>query len=239
MRSSIAAMSVLVLLGCGESREALPDAARLADAAVSDAAAIDAPLVSQDAGPTCPRVLFQGGQDPVAQGWTLVQSGTVAITTPTPDTTQVQTTTSGSGAHALLVRSGDLVAGAPFAFEVRMKVVAVADHNPYDAAVAILPAFTTPFGSTAQRERMVYVDSAAVGWADDTATAAAAAIDGAFHDYRVVVNAAGEATVSRDGVVLLTRAGMATNGTIAIGDQSNDPGLESTFIVESVTLLCP
>jgi hypothetical protein len=59
------------------------------------------------------------------------------------------------------------------------------------------------------------VHSGKIGWADDSESAAVSSADGLFHTYRLAVDAAGNATVSRDGTQLLTRTGYTTNGTIA------------------------
>ena len=85
---------------------------------------------------------------------------------------------------------------------------------------------------------MIYIDSDKIGWADDTQSAAVNALDGNFHTYRLAVDAAGNATVSRDGTALLSRTGYTTNGNLAFGDQTNDANVDSTMQIQSVTLLC-
>ena len=86
---------------------------------------------------------------------------------------------------------------------------------------------------------MIYLDSAAIGWADDTQSAAFTVTDGAYHVYEFAVDAAKVATVSVDGVAKLTRNNFTTNGTIAIGDQTNDPNVDGTVRVKAVERLCP
>lgn len=225
---------------CGDPATAIDaasaDAPTDAPADASDDAPTDAPAI--DACTT--RVLFTGGADPAAQGWTVVQSGAAELTASGPTDTRLRTQTVGTaGAHLLLSLPAAVTPGAPFTVDVELQVVAVAPHNQFDAAVAILGSFTPPFATAAQRPQMIYIDADAVGWADDSGRAPVNNLDGAFHTYRLAVDAAGTATVSRDGQPLLTRAGFVTNGTLAIGDQTNDPNVESTILVRSVSLLCP
>lgn len=66
-----------------------------------------------------------------------------------------------------------------------------------------------------------------------------AVASGAFHTYLLAVDADGTARVSIDGAPALTRAGFTTNGTIAIGDQTNDRAVDSMLRLRSVALLCP
>jgi hypothetical protein len=86
---------------------------------------------------------------------------------------------------------------------------------------------------------MIYLDSAAIGWADDTQSAAFSVTDGAYHVYELAVDAAKVATVSIDGVAKLTRNNFTTNGTIAIGDQTNDVNVDGAVRIKSVERRCP
>ena len=63
--------------------------------------------------------------------------------------------------------------------------------------------------------------------------------NGAYHTYVLSVDAAGVANVTIDGAAALTRAGYVTNGTIAVGDQSNDANVDGTLRIRSVKKLCP
>jgi hypothetical protein len=62
--------------------------------------------------------------------------------------------------------------------------------------------------------------------------------DGSYHTYVLSVDASNVATLTMDGNPLLTRNGFATNGTVAIGDQTNEPNVDSTLRLRSVRLLC-
>jgi len=129
--------------------------------------------------------------------------------------------------------------GQPFRFSVELMVETVTPHDPLDSGAAILGSFTPPFGNASERAQMVYLDSAAVGWADDAKSAAFAVTDGQYHTYGFAVDANHEATLSIDGVFALTRDAFSSNGTLAIGDQTNDKNVDGVMRIRSVTLLCP
>jgi len=79
----------------------------------------------------------------------------------------------------------------------------------------------------------------AIGWSDDTQSAPFSVTDGAYHLYELAVDAAKLATVSVDGVAKLTRSNFTTTGTIAIGDQTNDPNVDGAVRIKSVERVCP
>lgn len=208
----------------------------------SAAPAVDAPPADTPIDePACqPRTLLVGGTDVVAQGWTTVTQAPFTLTYGA-DVTLLQTTTpaSGSGGQLLLRYANALDVALPFALEVVMQVERVDPHNPLDSAAAILGSFTAPFGSSSDRAQMIYLDSDKIGWADDTQQFAVAVTDGAFHTFVLTVDGpSGTATVSVDGVPALTRANFVYNGTIAIGDQTNERNMESSLGIKSIRLLC-
>lgn len=127
----------------------------------------------------------------------------------------------------------------PFALQVTAEIEAVNPHNPIDCGAAILGSFTSPAGSSTDRSQMLCLDPSTVTWADDTQSAPANNLDGGAHLYELAVDDAGVATVTVDGVVRLNRASFMRNGTIAIGDQTNDPNVDGTMRVRSVTRSCP
>ena len=63
--------------------------------------------------------------------------------------------------------------------------------------------------------------------------------DGAYHVYELAVDAAKVAAVSVDGVALLKRNNFSSNGTLALGDQTNDPNVDGTMRIKSVERLYP
>jgi hypothetical protein len=185
--------------------------------------------------------LLVGGDDIAAQGWTTV-SQTPNTLTYGADYVRLATSTS-SGAQTsgqlLIRRANALDATKPFTFRVTMQVESVKTHNQLDSGAAILGSFTPSVGGPVDRAQMIYLDNAAIGCADDTQSAAFSVTDGAYHVYALSVDAAKVATVSIDGVAKLTRNNFSTNGTIAIGDQTNDLNVDGAVRIKSVERLCP
>jgi len=216
------------------------------DAGFEDAGFVDAGFVDagfEDAGfvdPPCPTPLLVPGLDISKQGWTVVSQTPFAIESGANDVRLSTSTTAGArtSGQLLITRPDAFDATQPFAVEIVMQVEQVNTHNSLDSGAAILGSFTPPFGNSTDRSQMIYLDTAAVGWADDTQSAARAVLDGAFHVYRLEVDAARVATFSVDGVVALTRNNFTSTGTIAIGDQTNDPNVDGTIRLRSVTVDC-
>jgi hypothetical protein len=184
--------------------------------------------------------LLVGGDDVTAQGWATVALAPNTLTYGGDHVRLATSTDGGSTSGQLLVtRASSFDVTKPFTIRVTMQVESVNDHNPLDSGAAILGSFTPPFGSSAERAQMIYLDSAAIGWADDTQSAAFAVTDGAYHVYELAVDAAKVATVRVDGVAKLTRSDFTTNGTIAIGDQTNESNVDGAVRIRSVERICP
>lgn len=185
--------------------------------------------------------LLVGGADITAQGWTVVPQSPYTLTYGA-DYVRLETSTN-TGARTsgqLLLSKANAIDGTkPFKLQVTMQVESASRHNQLDSGAAILGSFTPTVGNSVDRAQMIYLDSAAIGWADDTQSAAFAVTDGAYHVYGLSVDAAKVATVSIDGVAKLTRNNFTTNGNIAIGDQTNDPNVDGVTRIKSVELLCP
>jgi hypothetical protein len=223
---------VVACIGCGSVKN------NEVDAAVADSPKpVDA---SPEAG--CqPQMLLVGGTDVTAQGWATVQQPTATLTNG-PDFVHLQTATipgSASGGQLLLNYPGAVDATMPFKIQVVMLVESVTDHNQFDSAAAIMGSFGGGAGVGNDRDQMIYVDNAKIGWADDSESFAVTITDNAFHTFELSVDASAVAHVSVDGVSALTRNGFLANGAIAIGDQTNDPNVESALRIRSVTKLCP
>jgi hypothetical protein len=185
--------------------------------------------------------LLVGGDDITAQGWT-THAQTPNTLTYGADYVRLATSTSdgaSTSGQLLIVRASAFDATMPFQIRVTMQVESVNTHNSFDSGAAIMGSFTPPFGNGTERPQMIYLDSAAIGWADDTQSAAFAVTDGAYHVYELAVDAAKVATVSIDGVAQLTRNDFTTNGTIAIGDQTNDRDVDGAVRIQSVERICP
>lgn len=185
--------------------------------------------------------LLVGGTDVAAQGWTVVSQAPNTLTYGA-DYVRLETSTN-TGARTsgqlLLTKANAVDATKPFKLEVTLQVESASRHNSLDSGAAILGSFTSPFGNGVDRSQMLYLDSAAIGWADDTQSAAFPVTDGAYHVYELAVDAAKVATVSIDGVAKLTRNNFTANGNIAIGDQTNDSNVDGVMRIKSVELLCP
>ncbi|ADO69136.1 keratin-associated protein 10-2 [Stigmatella aurantiaca] len=185
--------------------------------------------------------LLVGGDDITAQGWTTVVQAPNSLTYGA-DYVRLATSTNSGGrtsGQLLITRANAFDETKPFKLQVTMRVESVNTHNSLDSGAAILGSFTSPFGNSTDRSQMIYLDSAAIGWADDTQSAAFPVTDGAYHVYELAVDAAKVATVSIDGVAKLTRNNFSVTGTIAIGDQTNDPNVDGAVQIKSVERLCP
>ena len=185
--------------------------------------------------------LLVGGTDIAAQGWTTVAQAPNTLTYGA-DHVRLATSTNGGGrtsGQLLITRANAFDTTKPFKLQVTMQVESVNNHNSLDSGAAILGSFTPPFGNATDRSQMIYLDSAALGWADDTQSAAFPTTDGAYHVYELAVDAAKVATVSVDGVAKLTRSNFTVTGTIAIGDQTNDQNVDGAVRIKSVERLCP
>ncbi|NOK35224.1 hypothetical protein HMI49_18650 [Corallococcus exercitus] len=184
--------------------------------------------------------LLVGGTDIAAQGWTAYSQAPNTLTYGADHVRLATSTNSGaqSGGQLLLAKTNALDPTQPFTLRVTMQVESVSGHNPLDSGAAILGGITGSVGNQAERSQMIYLDSAAIGWADDTQSSAFAVTDGAYHVYELAVNADKVATVSVDGVAKLTRNNFVTNGTIAIGDQTNDRNVDGVVRIKLVEKLC-
>jgi hypothetical protein len=186
--------------------------------------------------------LLTGGSDPAAQGWTVQQSGFAELTFPDPQTTQLFTDSGGPEAGGTLVlrRDGAVTPGRAFIIEVVLMVVLIGnnEHDLYDMPVGIMGSYSGYPGTVAERQQHVYLDRTRLGWTDDSDTAPFVTTD-AFHTYQLSVDEDGAATLSVDGQPLLQRTGFATNGTIAVGDQTSRIFFEATTQVRSIRKLCP
>ncbi len=181
--------------------------------------------------------LLTPGTSVASQGWSVTGVGARSLTDDGGVITLTTSTVSGAGGYQLLSRRIS-PGGGPFTLRVEWHVDAVNAHNPSDSAAAILGSFNPPFGDVPERSQMVYLDAARVGWADDTQFSAFNNLDGGFHVYELAIDADAGARFSVDGLPMLSRGNFQTNGVIAIGDQTNEPNIESTLSLRSVTLSC-
>ena len=224
---------LLLLVGCGDTSNR-----HIADARALDAR-VDAPADAPPDAKPCPPPLV-GGTDVLAQGWTVTQQAPATLSYGA-DYVELATTTNNAantGGQLLLVHAGAVTPGQPFTLRAEIQITTVTPHNQFDSGTAILGSMSGGAGSQIDRAEMIYIDRDKIGWADDSASAAHNLDTTAFHTYELTVDAAGTATVSLDGAALLARPNYTTTGTIAIGDQSNDPNVDGTMRIRSVTQVC-
>ncbi|MCU0685118.1 MAG: hypothetical protein MUF34_23230 [Polyangiaceae bacterium] len=213
-----------------------------ADAAnpANDCQQCDPAVSTTDWSPRALVTLLVGGVDISTQGWSTV-GGQPNSLTYGPDYVRVATSTTAGASTSgalLLVRPAAYDAAQPFRFRVEALVESASPHNPFDSGAAILGAFTAPFGNGAERAQMVFLDGAAVGWADNSQSAPVAVLN-QYRTYELSIEAGGVARFRVDGVALLTRNNFAANGTIAIGDQTNDSNVDGVMRIRSVSKVCP
>ena len=177
--------------------------------------------------------LLSGSQLPSSEGWT--GYGDNAATTNgsvvTIDTTSIPLSyryaTHGIGLDASALVSHDLQWG----MQVR-----VADHNQYDASVAILPEFTGWYGwGPNTRAQMIYFEEDHIGWGDQSGSYT---VDTTVaRDYLLRVTPTGDAEVYVGTTLALTRSGYVIGPMLGFGDQTNDWGVDGDFDIWKVRLV--
>ncbi len=197
----------------------------------------DAPIPGDAPATTCtPRRLLTGGTDPTAQGWTFVRqgAGTVAVGN------GVTTLTTTNDAIQLLVLRDAFVPGSPWAIEMVVEVVSSGGHGASNAAVALMCSFHDPVGDDADRRRMLFLDKDAYGWGEGGASIGGNTLQPVTYRFESTAMGGVKATIKIDGgTTALTAGPFASNGTIAIGDQTAQAGLDSTVRISSVDFVCP
>jgi hypothetical protein len=220
---------VIGIMGCSSAKNPGTDA----NTSIDSAGDIDAGCQ--------PKMLLVGGSDVTAQGWSTVMQPPATLSYGT-DFVSLQTSTNAgatTGGQLLLNYPGALEVGNPFRLQVVMLVESVSPHNPSDSAAAIMASFSSLFGTANERSQMVYLDSNQVGWADNMQSFPVSVTNNAYHTYELSVDANNVARFSVDGTPALMRSGFVSNGAIAIGDQTNEPNIDSALRIRSVTKLCP
>lgn len=225
------------LVGCGSADSPGTDAG--VDGPEVDAPPVDAPPV--DAIPGCvPTPLLAGARNLEEQGWIVGSRAPATLTYGADHVRVATTTTTGERTSGMMMlrHPTAIEAGKPYKLRIEMMVVSVGRHNPADAGAGILGAFTPEFGMPPERDQMIYLDSNAVGWADNSQSFAFNVQDGAYHTYELSVDEANVARFSVDGMQALMRSNFLNNGLFAIGDQTNDANLDSVLQIRAITKLC-
>lgn len=200
----------------------------------------DAPRAG-DAGPDAPpaqactpRRLLTGGVDVTTQGWTIerVGAGTIMYdqTTTTLATTQ--------GARQLIVLR-DAFPPDRWSLQIVGQLVQSGGCTPSNAAATVMASFHAPIGDTADRARMLCFTETTMTWGDGTSsipiatnTVATVRLERASQGIRAAI-------LMGNGTASMTAGPFTSNGSIAIGDQSTEMGLDSILRITSVDLMCP
>ncbi len=176
--------------------------------------------------------LLSGTVAPAAEGW--IQYGDTAASSNgsvvTVSTTTIPLTyrysTYGLGLSAADMAFHDLQWSM---------TVDVADHNPFDASVAVLPEFTGWYGwGPNPRAQMIYFEEDRIGWGDE---ASSYLVDTTVpRTYRLRRTTSGGAELYVDNVLALTRPALTIGPMVGFGDQTNDWGVDGQFDISHMLL---
>jgi hypothetical protein len=188
-----------------------------------------------DAPSACvPRRLLIGGQPVEAQGWTIERVGSGTVTYGGGMTTLTTT----SNARQLIVLR-DAFPSSRWALTITAQVVQSGGCTAGHAAAAFMAGFHAPVGDAADRARMLCAREDGTSWGDGSVSTGVAIdtlgqikLERTANGIRAIVQSAG-------GMSTLSSSGFTSNGTIAIGDQTTDAGLDSTIRIALVDLTCP
>ncbi|MEG0112543.1 MAG: fibronectin type III domain-containing protein [Comamonas sp.] len=192
-----------------------------------------------------PLVVYEGSSAPTSPAWTRTQQGSQVVSSTAGLTRFITKTAAGSRtSEANLYKYA--TGTNSFIASIKLKAYAVNGHNSLDAGLmfSVGDDFSLPVGNAAQRAAMLYIDAGAIGWADDTGSAANDATG--FHEYAirytngqldVFVDTSFDAIIAGTATPKLSRAQPSSGsaqGAIVFGDQTNDPNVDSDFEVEFV-----
>ncbi len=181
------------------------------------------------------RRLLTGGMPVEQQGWTIerVGLGTVSYS---PGMTTLTTT---AGARQLLVLR-DAFPPDRWAIQLTGEITSSGGCTPNNAAIAVMASFHDPAGSDQDRARMLCLGTDKAAWGDGLASIGIALNTTGIVKLERAASASIRATVqSGAGMASMTAGNFTSNGTLAIGDQSIDLGLDSSFKIVFVDLMCP
>jgi hypothetical protein len=191
-----------------------------------------------------PVELYNGSTVPTAQGWIRPHAeGTETLgvgTTVFATTTAPAARTSETNWYAYTTSSAHFIAS------IRLRTFSVDPHNALDAGLmfAVTDTFTPPSGSMTNRSNMLYIDTAAVGWSDNSGAHPVDTTE--FHEYMihyhngtmdVYIDETFASVAAGLAVPILSKSFATTNTTsamIVFGDQTNDAGVDSNYEVDYV-----
>jgi hypothetical protein len=194
----------------------------------------DAGTPGGDASACVPRRLLIGGQPVEGQGWTIERTGSGTVTYGGGMTTL---TTTGNARQLIVLR--DAFPSSQWALTITAQVVQSGGCTANHAAAAFMAGFHAPDGDAADRARMLCARQDGTAWGDGSVSTGVALDTLGQIKLERTANGIRAIVQSADGMSTLSSGGFTSNGTIAIGDQTTDPGLDSTIKIVSVDLTCP
>lgn len=195
-----------------------------------------------------PQRIYDGSSPPAPGVWNQAQFGSPTVAS--ADGLTRFTTRTAPGGETSDANLYKYATGTnSFIASIKLKALAVNRHNPLDAGLmfSVGDEFSGSVGNQTQRSAMLYIDPSAIGWADDTASAANDASE--FHEYAirytngqldVFVDTSFDDIIANTAKPVLSRAQTSLGndrGVIVFGDQTNDANVDSDFEVEFVKFL--
>ncbi|HWO21520.1 MAG TPA: hypothetical protein VNO30_22280 [Kofleriaceae bacterium] len=186
------------------------------------------------AGVCVPRRLLAGGQAVEGQGWTIERAGTGTVTYG-GGVTALSTT---ENARQLIVLR-DAFPSTEWSLMIMAQVVQSGGCTASHAAAAFMAGFHGPVGDTADRARMLCASEGSVSWGDGSVSIGVSLDTLAQIKLERTANGIRANVLASGGMGTITGSNFTSNGTIAIGDQTTEPGLDSMIRLVSVDLTCP
>lgn len=112
-----------------------------------------------------------------------------------------------------------------------------APHNLFDAGIVFYGSTTDPNTNFTggPRTQFIFFDKDRIGWGDESQSFAMNTTDN-FHLYRLTVDSLGFAQVFVDNVLALEKSNFVAIPRIGFGDMTNDPALNGSFSIASVSV---
>jgi hypothetical protein len=192
--------------------------------------AIDAPP-----GTCVARRLLTAGMTVEAQGWTVerVGQGTISYAGGA-----ITLTTTQNARQLIVLR--DAFPSDRWSLRIVGDITQSGGCTPNNAAATVMAGFHDPIGDAADRARMLCMTPTTASWGDGSVSIGVGLGANATIQLDRTSSGGIRATIlSGAGMGSMSGGSFTSNGTIAIGDQSTDPGLDSTMRIVTVDLVCP
>lgn len=180
--------------------------------------------------------LLDAGQLPADQGWSLMGEYSPGVTT---DGTYLTADSRSSPVDVQWFHKPvpqTVQHGFSVKFDLKVDEV-TSPHNLFDAGLIFYGSTVDPSSNFAggPRDHFVYFDEDEIGWGDESDSYAMNTTD-AFHSYELRVSSSGSAEFFADGVLALTKSNFKIQPRVGFGDMTNDPGLNSKFVISDITM---